>query len=200
MSRRPVDQIAKSRDAEGRQVIWDVIRAQGQAEFVLAGLFSDTWINKSTIRTYLRCLAAAGILEKIDHPERAGQRDAVTWRLARDEGYYAPRVTRDGRPVIQGLGVEYMWRAMRHLKEFTPRDLAAHATLDDVSVSILTAKSYISMLMSCGYLTCIQKANAHRQATYRLTRNTGPLAPQVQRIKQVFDPNQNRVYEKGGSE
>ena len=48
-----------------------------------------------------------------------------------------------------------------------------------------------------GYLTCIQKANAHRQATYRLTRDSGPLAPQIQRVKQVFDPNSKTVYRKG---
>ncbi|WP_353428726.1 hypothetical protein [Paracoccus denitrificans] len=196
MSRRPVDQIAQSRDAEGRQVIWEAIRAQN-AEFVSGDLFNDTWINRYTIRSYLNSLAAAGILEKIEHPDRVGQRDSVTWRLMKDEGFYAPRVNRKGERVTQGLGVEQMWRAMRIMKEFKAVDLALHATTDEIAVSIETAKSYCTMLLACGYLACIQKANAHRQATYRLVRNSGPLAPQIQRVKQVFDPNSKTVYRKG---
>ena len=197
MTRRPVDEIAQSRDAEGRQVIWEAIRAQGEAEFVLGDLFQDTWISRYTIRSYLNSLAAAGILEKIEHPDRVGLRDAVTWRLAKDEGFYAPRVNRKGERVTQGLGVEQMWRAMRIMKQFTASDLALHATTDEVAVPIQTVKNYITMLLACGYLACIQKANAHRQATYRLVRNSGPLAPQIQRVKQVFDPNSKTVYRKG---
>ncbi len=199
MSRRPVDEIARSRDAEGRQVIWEAIRAQGDAEFATPDLFGETWISPATIRSYLRCLAAGGILERTEHPDRAGLRNSVTWHLVRDEGFYAPRLNRKGEPVTQGLGVEQMWRAMRIMKQFTAKDLALHATTDTVSVSVATAKSYCSMLLACGYLACLQKANARRQATYRLMpdRNSGPLAPQIQRVKQVFDPNSKRVYRKG---
>lgn len=197
MSRRPSDQLAKSRDAEGRQVIWDAIRAIGPGDFVMGDLFQETWISRYTIRSYLNSLAAAGILDKTEHADRVGHRDAVTWRLVHDEGYYAPRVNRNGERVTQGLGVEQMWRVMRHLREFTPQDLALHATTDDVAVAVQTAKSYCSMLLSCGYLICTQKAHAHRQATYRLVRNSGPLAPQIQRVKQVFDPNSKTVYQKG---
>lgn len=192
MSRRPVDKVAHSRDAEGRQVIWEAIRAQAGSEFTIPDLFKDTWVTPYTIRSYLRSLVAAGIAERID----CG-RNLVKWRLLRDEGYYAPRVNRNGEPVTQGLGVEQMWRTMRIMKEFTSTDLMLHATTDQVAVTIMTAKSYCSMLLSCGYLICIQKANAHRQATYRLIRNSGPLAPQIQRVKQVFDPNSKAVYRKG---
>lgn len=192
MSRRPVDQIAHSRDAEGRQVIWDAIRAQGGAEFGTHDLTSATWISRHTIRSYVNGLTAAGILERIDYGNHI-----VKWKLSNDEGFYAPRVNRKGERVTQGLGVEQMWRTMRHMKEFTSSELMLHACTDDVQVSLATVKSYCTMLLACGYLTCIQKGNAHRQATYRLTRNSGPLAPQVQRIKQVFDPNTKAVYCKG---
>lgn len=192
MSRRPVDQISQSRDAEGRQVIWEAIRAQDGAEFSVPDLFGDTWITASTIRSYLRCLAAAGILVRADYGH-----NNVKWQLVQDEGFYAPRVNRKGERVTQGLGVEQMWRAMRKMKEFTPSDLALHATTDEIAVTVQTVKNYCTMLLACGYLTCIQKANAHRQATYRLTRNSGPLAPQIQRVKQVFDPNSKTVYRKG---
>lgn len=197
MSRRTVDQIASSRDAEGRQVIWEAIRAQAGQEFNMGDLFKDSWINRHTIRSYLRALAAGGYIEKTEHADRVGLRDAVTWRLVKDEGFYAPRVNRKGEPVTQGLGVEQMWRTMRRLKEFTAGDLELYARTDDVAVTLTTVKSYCTMLLACGYLTCIQKANAHRQATYRLTRDSGPLAPQIQRVKQVFDPNSKTVYRKG---
>lgn len=196
MSRRPVDQIARSRDAEGRQVIWETIRAQ-PGPFVMGDLFRETWISRATLRSYLRALTAAGILERTEHPERVGLRDAVTWRLLQDEGHYAPRVNNKGERVTQGLGVEQMWRTMRMLKEFTSPQVAMHATTDEVQVSELTARSYCSMLLATGYLRCIQKGSGNRRATYRLVRNTGPLAPQIQRVKQVFDPNSKAVYRRG---
>lgn len=192
MSRRAVDQIAQSRDAEGRQVIWEAIRAQGDAEFTIPEIFGGTWISAATIRSYLRSLFAAGIIERTSISS-----NIVKWKLVRDDGFYAPRVNRKGEPVTQGLGVEQMWRAMRIMKEFTSGELALHATTEDVAVTVQTAKNYAGMLLACGYLVCVQKGNATRQATYRLTRNTGPLAPQIQRVKQVFDPNSKAIYRKG---
>lgn len=191
MSRRPSDQIANSRDAEGRQVIWEAIRTRGKELFSILALTDATWISRHTIRSYVNCLTAGGVLERVETPE------GLRWRLVRDEGYYAPRLNQKGEPVTQGLGVEQMWRAMRGLKQFNPRDLAIHATTDVVGVSNETAKSYCSMLLSCGYLACTQKATNTHQATYQLIRNSGPLAPQIQRVKQVFDPNSKTVYQKG---
>ena len=81
MSRRPVDQIAKSRDAEGRQVIWEAIRALSSAEFVMGDLFKETWISRYTLRSYLNSLAAAGILEQTEHAARRERRIRLLPRL-----------------------------------------------------------------------------------------------------------------------
>lgn len=191
MSRRPVDQIAHSRDAEGRQVIWEEIRKRLGRQFSQPEITHATCINRHTVRTYFTCLTAGGVLERIE------TEDGPKWQIIRDEGFYAPRFNRQGVPVTQGLGVEQMWRTMRMLKEFTSRDLALHASTDTVVVNEATAKSYCSMLLTCGYLRCTQKATSSRQASYRLIRNSGPLAPQIQRIKQVFDPNLKEVFRKG---
>lgn len=45
-------------------------------------------------------------------------------------------------------------------------------------------------------LRVVQKASpGHgRKAIYRLIRNTGPLPPQIQRVKHVFDPNTREVH------
>lgn len=192
MSRLPIDQLAKTRFAEGRQSVWGAIRAQD-------GLFSArdirvaTDVHDRTIRSYLNCLTAGGILE---HHETE---DGFRWRLVNDEGAYAPRLNSRGERVTQGMGVEQMWRTMRKLKEFTSRELALAASTDDVGVSNGSAQKYCSMLLSCGYLICLEKATFERQATYRLVRNSGPLAPQIQRVKRVFDPNSRTVYPKGAA-
>ena len=89
-----------------------------------------------------------------------------------------------------------MWTSMRGLGEFNPRDIAAHSTTPDVRVSELTAKAYCAMLLKTGYLRVLKKAEpmAGRQAIYRLIRNSGPKPPQIQRIKQVYDPNTGAVH------
>jgi hypothetical protein len=89
-----------------------------------------------------------------------------------------------------------MWRTMKMLAAFTPSDIAIHASTDDVSVNKSDAKDYIGHLHKAGYLTVTKKAKPGcNQARYRLlpSKNTGPHSPQVQRIKQVFDPNLNKV-------
>lgn len=92
-----------------------------------------------------------------------------------------------------------MWNSMRGLVEFSPRDISAHSTTPDVRVTEWTAKSYCSMLLRAGYLRVLKKAEpaAGRQAIYRLIRNSGPKPPQIQRIKQVFDPNTGVVHRLG---
>ena len=63
-----------------------------------------------------------------------------------------------------------------------------------------TAQSYCTMLLATGYLRVVQKANpaASKKAIYRLIRNDGPKPPMIQRVKQVFDPNTGKTYQKGG--
>lgn len=187
MSRRPVDVIARSRDPEGRQVIWDAIRKIG-SPFTRDQLNRETMITPQTIGAYLECLVAGGYLERIEGGE------VLEWRLLKDSPH-APRLRRDGTPAKSGGGTENMWRTMRMMREFTPRDIASHATTDTVAVSEGTAKQYCAKLLGAGYLRVVQKAVPNkRQASYRLIRNSGPKAPQIQRVRVVFDPNDNSVH------
>lgn len=188
MSRRPVDAIANSRDPEGRQFIWDSIRAFEGAWFTSPQINRDTLLDRRTVSSYLQCLVAGHYLERDDSGE------LIRWRLIKDSAH-APRLRPDGSPVKSGGGTDNMWRTMRMMQQFTPRDVACHATTDSVSVSEKTAKGYCGKLLSCGYLRVVSKAvPGVRQATYRLIRNSGPKAPQIQRIKVVFDPNTNTVH------
>jgi len=98
--------------------------------------------------------------------------------------------------VTQGGGVENMWRTIRILAEFTPRDIAAHATTDTVRVSEASARSYCGLLHRTGFLRVVYPSRPKKNpAVYRLIRNSGPKAPMIQRVKRVFDPNTNEVFD-----
>ena len=169
----------------GRQEIWTAIRGFNR-DFTLRQLVDATGANRKTTQDYLRCLIPGGIVEQVS--------DGV-FRLILDRGFHAPRLNRLGKPVTQGAGVENMWRSMQKLSQFSWQDVAIHSTTDIVTVSASTAKTYCSMLLKCGYLRVVQKANSHgRPAVYRLIRNNGPLPPMIQRVKQVYDPNTREVY------
>lgn len=170
----------------GRQEIWETIRGFGRP-FDLCELVAISKADRKTVQDYLRCLIPGGVVE---------QNEDGHYTLLEDCGHHAPRLTRQGKPVTQGAGVENMWRAMRLLSQFSYRDIAAHATTDTVKVSEETAKSYCGVLMRCGYLRVVQQANLRgRVAVYRLIRNSGPRPPMIQRIKVVYDPNLKTVFE-----
>lgn len=190
----------KSADAarDNRQLVWEALKtASEQTAWVTLGVIVDqTDVNRKTASDYLGCLVAGDFLERRDD-ETLG---CPTFRLIKDGGHHAPRLRRDGQPVTQGAGTANLWRSMRMLTRFTALDLGLHSTTPSVSVTEATAQSYCSMLLSTGYLRVVQKADPvkGRKAIYRLIRNTGPKAPMIQRVKQVYDPNTGDVHRKEG--
>ena len=193
--RLAVDKMAAGGIANPRQAVWDAIRLMAgedlSGDLGLAQIVDKTGVQRKTAKDYLLSLVAAGYLTE------AG--DDV-WTMTRDGGAHAPRVRRDGSAVTQGSGTVNLWRSMRMLAKFTPVDLAAHSTTETVKVTENTAQSYCTMLLATGYLRVVQKANpaASKKAIYRLIRNDGPKPPMIQRVKQVFDPNTGKTYQKGG--
>ncbi|MDO5648840.1 hypothetical protein [Paracoccus sp. (in: a-proteobacteria)] len=182
--RRPADA-----PTPGRQDIWEAIRA-AKPGFSAGDLAEVSGANRKTVEDYLRCLIPAGVIEHLP---------AGGFRLVDDRGVHAPRLNRQGQPVVQGAGVENMWRSMRMMAAFSSLDLAVHSSAGDVTVSESTAKSYCHMLLKTGFLRVEQKAvPGKRAAVYRLIRNTGPQPPQIQRIKRVYDPNTKQVHLPGG--
>jgi hypothetical protein len=85
-----------------------------QGAFTLADLERAVRVPQATIQSYLQGLEAAGYLTSERQPngsrnqERFGRK---SYALVRDCGVDAPRVSRSGRPVTQGVGREAMWRA-----------------------------------------------------------------------------------------
>lgn len=191
MSRKPVDQ---QQPTECRQAIWSWIRdfssfcaelcATEPKPFTAKDI--DVRLDISTINDYLTGLVKAGYLAALKGSKPA---EPVLYRLINDTGHDAPRVRRNGTPVTMGQGRQQMWNAMQVLKVFTPRDLAFNATTDTHTVAESEAKTYCATLCKAGYLV------GHANQRYSLVPAmwTGPHPPQIQRTKQVYDPNLKRV-------
>lgn len=193
--RRAVDKMAAGGIANPRQAVWDAIRQMAgddlSGTLVLAQIIAKTGVLRKTAKDYLLSLVAAGYLTSVGD-------DA--WKLTRDGGAHAPRVRRDGKAVTQGSGTMNLWRSMRMLPTFSAKDLAAHSNTETVKVTEASAQAYCTMLLATGYLKVRQKASpaAGKKAIYQLIRNDGPKPPMIQRVKQVFDPNTGKTYQKGG--
>lgn len=185
--RKPVDIIASAVKPEGRDVIWSHIRQQ--REFTYRSIQDATDIPNKTIRDYVFGLQRAGYLERLED----GDNHVARYRLIRDIGVHAPRVRKDGSEVQQGRANDAMWSAMRLLTHFSPRDLALHASSGNVDVSEEHAKQYCKHLAKAGYIKAVSKGTPAGQAVYRFLRFTGPKAPMIQQVRQVFDPNTGEV-------
>lgn len=201
MARRPSHLLAAAPRPQGRDVIWAAIRKL--RDFSLLDLEHETRVKVATIRTFVRGLVRAHYLEvsAAAHRDENGRQIAFRWRLVKDTGVEAPRVTRDGKPVTQGQSRQQLWRAMRSARTFTHGELAYIASTDTCVVSEVDAKSYVLLLARAGYLVVIEKGNPRHQSVYRLAKNTGPKPPQIQRFKQVWDPNLKQVmWTSGGAQ
>lgn len=189
MGRHPIHEATLTVPLRGHQHFWSVMREMRR--FTTDDVNGASNAHKNTIRDYIGRLAKAGIVKAVE----PGANGGLVYEIVSDSGPEAPSVRRDGtlarRP---GLGNEQMWRSMKMLGSFTPRDLAVAATTDDVAVKVTTAQAYVKHLQRAGYLAVVVPAShGGGLAVYRLVRNSGPLAPMIQRTDWVWDPNLRRV-------
>jgi hypothetical protein len=84
---------------------------------------------------------------------------------------------------------------MRILSEFTILDLAVNSSTEEHNVSANDAKEYCRFMCNAGYLAMPRPGKSGQPAVYRFlpTRYPGPKPPQIQRVKQVYDPNSRKV-------
>ena len=197
MSRKPVN---KLRTDESRDAIWALIR-EVKDEFTVRSIQQETHLGRDTVNTYLTGLVNAGYL-KITHAN--GGFTPTLYLLIKDVGVDAPRVRKDGSEVIQGQGRLQMWNTIRVLRDFSSRDLAFNASTDLCKVTESDAKHYVYYLHAAGYLVQSFASSPGVQARYNLIANkwSGPKPPQIQRVRQVYDPNTKLVAwsENGGDE
>jgi hypothetical protein len=154
-------------------------------------------IEEATIETYVLSLVAAGYMKHVKAPSRALKNCVknVRFELVRDVGVHAPRVTKTGAPVTQGTSRLSMWRVMRKLRQFTRRELAAKASTEGNPVDEEDAKTYVHYLAKAGYLAVVVPGRPRHLEVYAFvrSRDSGPLAPMIQRVKHVYDPNLGKV-------
>jgi len=177
----------------GSAYVWSVIRELTAGPDGLARpvtlrqlVLRTEGVEESTLRGFMRTLAAAGIVE----PVPGGPRQ---WRVLKRPNQLPP-LTRHGQRVT--LKTQQMWNAIRALPSFSAAEIAMAASIEDSIVQVSTAKTYIKLLNAAGYLK-IEKPAAPPMmaAVYRLrpSMNTGPLPPKILRTKLVFDPNRNEI-------
>lgn len=190
MARKPIH-LELAGGKSQRQRIWEAIRATAGKPF-------DQWdvtpggVPDDTARTYLHSLTLAGYLKIVQ--EGHAPRVRTQWKLLRDTGAEAPRVSKRGEFVEQGQGNEGMWVAMQALGSFTPRLLAQASGAKE-----MTVKSYCQALAKAAYLTVTRqgkgKGRGGIQTEYRLlkSRVLGPRPPMITRLKAVYDPNIHKI-------
>ena len=190
MARKPV---TRMNAYNNRQAVWRVIRTL-RTQFSVADLRYDTALGLDTIRDYVTGLSNGGYLKK-DGEREVNGRISTLYTLINDVGTAAPRVRKNGTLVTQGRGNQLMWRTMKVLGTFTARDLALTASLEECQIKQLSASSYCQQLHKAGYLAVAHGGKSAAPALYRLIPNkyTGPQAPMIQKIKQIFDPNLGEV-------
>jgi hypothetical protein len=196
MTRKQVSQL---NGFDSREAIWRAIRAL--KTFTIPQLRAETTMKVESVREYCQGLAAAGYIEQGGPAEGDAktQFKAMVWQLKRDCGVDAPRVRKDGSPVTQGRSRLQMWRTMKVLGLFTVNALSINASIEDSVVAESDAEDYIKHLCRAGYLVRIVRQG---KVSYQFlkSRNTGPKAPMVQRVKQVWDPNLKQVMWTEGEE
>ena len=183
---------AADKAMSGRQKMWEALKADKDC-ITVSGVVQRSGVHRTTVLRYLKALAQSGHLSTTDSDP--GQPNI--WKLEKNVGHHAPRVRKDGSQVTQGITSQQLWTAMCGLKTFDAADLIQSAS---IVIPIATAKDYCKRLLSAGYLKVTAKAipAAGKLARYQLLRNSGPQAPQVQRVQQVFDPNTGTAYKMEG--
>lgn len=199
MSRKPMH-LEMAGGKSPRQRVWEAIRKHSHV-FDQVDLCRSCRQSEGIVRDYLNALIKGGYVEVVTAEPINALCVKRTYRLARDAGVEAPRLTKSGQEVVQGSVNEAMWGTLRRMFKFEAvdyRQLAAFASTSNAQISPATAKTYMLSLAAAGYLENIQPAILGRKAVparYRLRPDmeSGHRAPMIQRTKSVFDPNWNRV-------
>lgn len=142
-----------------------------------------------TINTYLSRLRKAGIVREVAMTRNGSSLYQVAARPAE-----APRLRADGTPQYSQLAREQMWRAMKMIGWWTPRDLAIAASTDLARVSERTARMYASHLFRAGFLFWRASAGLYRLKTFM---DKGPIPPKVMRTTFVWDSNIQAIVGRG---
>ena len=173
-----------------REKLWAAMRELHT--FSVSDLAHAAGVDRHAYRMddYLGSLVRAGILGK-DKPARF---TAATYTLLRDLGVDAPRVRKDGS-TLPDTAQERMWRAMKVLRMFSVQDLVVHASLPNDAIAPSAADAYCKWLERGKYLIRMgrDESGFARIGRYRFVYDSGAKAPQILRVKQLYDCNLGKI-------
>ena len=181
-----------------RQRVWTAIRKH-RDEFTIQQVADIGQMKYDSTRDFITGLKKAGYIDIAYEKQVIGRRvKVIHYKLVRDVGYTAPTVSRDGTETNPAQANKAMWNTLRILKRpINAEELVNLSCNDQLTISIFTANTYLQLLHDAGYLRLMKAAEniTGKKAKYQLIEamNTGPIPPQIQRAKQVFDPNTNQV-------
>lgn len=182
-----------------RQRVWVEIR-KNCTGFTIAQVAEGGSMKYESARSFINSLVKAGVVRITKeiplHHDNCIVKQRV-YELINDLGYIVPEVSKTGEIVKTITGNKLMWNTLRITRHsFDADELARIASTEEVTIAVNTAAAYLHALHKAGYLTITRESSTHGGKTkYRLLagKNTGPIPPQLQRAKQIFDPNINQV-------
>lgn len=184
-----------------RQRVWTAIR-KNRDEFTIQQVATQGQMKYESAREFVNCLNKAGIVEVTSstpvHHENCVVKQKV-FKLVRDLGWTVPTVLKTGEITSKQTGTKAMWNTLRITKQSVNADeLSAISSNDEQKISVGTANSYLQFLHQAGYLKITSESSTSGTGVKRKYQllpgmDTGPNPPQIQRAKQVFDPNTNQV-------
>jgi len=191
MARKKGDYTTRRQEPEGRGRIWRAIRVVKR--FTLEDLELISEQGYQNCHRYVQSLWQGGYLRRVGRAEDL----QFVYQLLRNSGPEPPIPQGRGKQIFdpnqqkiypcQSRRVDarlLAWQAMRALPQFTQAELAKQAVCAESN-----SQKYIRALLVAGYLEVVRPARTRQPAIYRLIRDTGDLAPVVQRDGTLVDPN-----------
>lgn len=202
MARKKGDYTTQRQEPEGRGRIWRAIRVVKRFTLEDIQLISEQ--GYQNCHRYVQSLWQGGYLRRVGRAED----QQFVYQLLRNSGPQPPIPQGRGKQIFdsnqqktyacQSRRVDarlLAWQAMRSLSQFTQFELAEQADCAESN-----SQKYIRALLVAGYLEVVRPARARQPAIYRLMRDTGDLAPVVQRDGSLVDPNLLNEGECDGAE
>lgn len=163
--------------------------ASSLPQFTYADIAIKMGVSDDHARKVVRGWKAKGLIDEVS----SGHRVRSVWKVT--DGAKLALAVKARSPQMN------MWTAMRQLKSFSPRELAAHGSTEEAPVTLEVAQDYCRALLGAGYLVVARKAVPGKQlAIYRLVKNTGPRPPREKRVRAVIDDNTEAVTLIGGGQ
>ncbi|SMH36027.1 hypothetical protein [Maritimibacter sp. HL-12] len=170
-------------------------RLRGGAAFTKGALRVALDAQEGQLREVLNRLRDDGWIEEVGLDPRRSKLLALTEAGKRGaEG----ELSTFGQ--LKGDAQTNMWRTARRMREFTPVDLTAWASVPGAEVDLQAARAFCAILLRGGYVRVVRKAKSGvNEAIYRLINDTGPRPPVEKRVRAIYDANEERLVHVPGS-